>query len=90
MPLYVYRCDACGREVEELQKMGADDPPSIESCPSGGPCAMSKAITSAGFKFVGEGWGGWRETGPGIIQRNTPGKKASLAPKKKRVADDAV
>ena len=51
---------------------------------------MSKAITSAGFKFVGEGWGGWRETGPGIIQRNTPGKKASLAPKKKRVADDAV
>ncbi|RMG93849.1 MAG: zinc ribbon domain-containing protein [Deltaproteobacteria bacterium] len=52
MPIYAYKCQACGAEEEHLQKVS--DPP-VEQCAScGGP--LVKQITGTSFKLVGGGW----------------------------------
>ena len=56
MPIYEYRCQACGHELEALQKM-SDDP--LMDCPACGKAELSKLISAAGFRLKG---GGWYET----------------------------
>jgi putative FmdB family regulatory protein len=56
MPIYEYRCDACGHELEILQKM-SDEP--LQECPDCGKKALKKLISAAGFRLKG---GGWYET----------------------------
>lgn len=56
MPIYEYRCEACGHEMEVLQKM-SDAP--VTACPSCEKSAMKKLISAAGFRLKG---GGWYET----------------------------
>jgi putative FmdB family regulatory protein len=52
MPLYEYRCEACGHQFEVIQKF-SDDP--IAVCPKcGGPVA--KLLSSPAFQFKGTGW----------------------------------
>jgi putative FmdB family regulatory protein len=53
MPIYEYRCQACGFEKEFLQKL-SEAP--ITDCPSCGQSAMSKLISAAGFQLKGTGW----------------------------------
>ena len=53
MPIYEYRCRACGFEKEYLQKH-ADAP--IEVCERCGQAAMSKLLSAAGFQLKGSGW----------------------------------
>jgi putative FmdB family regulatory protein len=53
MPIYEYRCQACGFEKEFLQKL-SDAP--ISECPSCGKAAMSKLVSAAGFQLKGTGW----------------------------------
>jgi len=53
MPIYEYRCQACGFEKEFLQKL-SDAP--ISECPSCGKTAMSKLVSAAGFQLKGTGW----------------------------------
>ncbi|MDE1990772.1 MAG: zinc ribbon domain-containing protein [Betaproteobacteria bacterium] len=53
MPLYEFRCQACGHEIEVLQKIS--DPPR-KDCPSCGESALVKKITAAGFQLKGTGW----------------------------------
>ncbi len=56
MPFYEYRCDACGHELEALQKM-SDAP--LKECPECGESALVKLVSAAGFRLKG---GGWYET----------------------------
>jgi len=56
MPIYEYRCDDCGHELEALQKMS--DAPCTE-CPACGEPTLKKLISAAGFRLKG---GGWYET----------------------------
>ncbi|MCF6354334.1 MAG: zinc ribbon domain-containing protein [Candidatus Polarisedimenticolaceae bacterium] len=56
MPIYEYRCDDCGHELEVLQKMS--DAPRTE-CPACGEPTLKKLISAAGFRLKG---GGWYET----------------------------
>jgi putative FmdB family regulatory protein len=56
MPIYEYRCDECGHELEALQKM-SDAP--LTDCPECGAAALKKLISAAGFRLKG---GGWYET----------------------------
>lgn len=56
MPIYEYRCGACGHEMELLQKI-ADEP--LLKCPSCGEEGLRKLISAVGFRFKG---GGWYET----------------------------
>lgn len=53
MPIYAYRCSACGHAKDVLQKM-SDAP--LSTCPSCGAEAFSKQVTAAGFQLKGSGW----------------------------------
>jgi putative FmdB family regulatory protein len=53
MPIYEYRCEACGHELEALQKM-SDAP--LEICPECSQSALKKALSVAGFRLKGSGW----------------------------------
>jgi putative FmdB family regulatory protein len=56
MPFYEYRCDACGHELEAMQKM-SDAP--LVACPACGKPELKRLISAAGFRLKG---GGWYET----------------------------
>ncbi|UTF60365.1 zinc ribbon domain-containing protein [Gilvimarinus sp. DA14] len=56
MPIYEYRCEACGHEMEALQKM-SDAP--LTDCPKCQQAELVKKISAAGFRLKG---GGWYET----------------------------
>lgn len=53
MPIYAYRCAACGHAKDVLQKM-SDAP--LTTCPACGAEAFSKQVTAAGFQLKGSGW----------------------------------
>lgn len=53
MPIYEYRCDACGHELEKIQKM-AD--PALTECPQCGKSTLKKLVSASGFKLKGTGW----------------------------------
>ena len=53
MAIYEYRCHACGREHEALQK--ASEPPLVD-CPSCGKPGLQKKLSAAGFQLKGSGW----------------------------------
>lgn len=52
MPLYVYRCDSCGHEVERLQRFS--DPPLTTCDRCGG--SLEKVLFPPGLQFKGTGW----------------------------------
>ncbi len=53
MPIYEYACEACGHEMEAMQKM-SDDP--LKACPSCGEERLKKLISASGFRLKGSGW----------------------------------
>ena len=53
MPIYAYKCSACGHAKDVLQKM-SDAP--LTDCPACGAAAFSKQVTAAGFQLKGSGW----------------------------------
>jgi putative FmdB family regulatory protein len=53
MPIYEYRCSACGHKLESLQKLS--DPPLV-TCPSCGQQTLTKLLSAAGFQLKGSGW----------------------------------
>ena len=77
MPIYAYRCEQCGHQLELLQKI-ADAPPA--ECPECGGMSLRKQLTAAGFRLKG---GGWYETDfKGDGKRNVAGdREASGKPK---------
>ncbi|MGN7875753.1 FmdB family zinc ribbon protein [Roseateles sp. 22389] len=53
MPIYAYRCGACGHAKDVLQKL-SDAPLTV--CPACGAESFSKQVTAAGFQLKGSGW----------------------------------
>ncbi|HWZ46977.1 MAG TPA: FmdB family zinc ribbon protein [Herbaspirillum sp.] len=53
MPIYAYRCEACGFAKDVLQKMSDD---TLTVCPSCEQDAFRKQVTAAGFQLKGSGW----------------------------------
>lgn len=53
MPIYAYRCSACGHAKDVLQKL-SDAP--LTTCPSCGADTFGKQVTAAGFQLKGSGW----------------------------------
>ncbi len=53
MPLYVYRCDNCGVQIERRQ--GFDDP-ALKKCPECGENELRKLYTPVGIVFKGPGF----------------------------------
>ncbi|MBC7955287.1 MAG: zinc ribbon domain-containing protein [Cytophagales bacterium] len=53
MPIYAYRCEACGHAKDVLQKISD---PVLTDCPACGASAFKKQVTAAGFQLKGSGW----------------------------------
>ena len=53
MPIYEYRCEACGHQQEFLQKVSD---PTLTVCPACGKATFAKMLTAAGFQLKGSGW----------------------------------
>jgi putative FmdB family regulatory protein len=53
MPIYEYRCDACGHQEEHLQKI-SERP--LATCPACGKRSYKKQLSAAGFQLKGSGW----------------------------------
>jgi len=53
MPIYAYRCAACGHAKDVLQKISD---PQLTTCPACGAESFQKQVTAAGFQLKGSGW----------------------------------
>jgi len=53
MPIYEYRCSACGHELETLQKLS--EAPLLK-CPACAKDTLTKLLSAAGFQLKGSGW----------------------------------
>lgn len=53
MPIYEYRCQDCGHELEKLQRMS--DAPLVD-CPACEKPGLKKLISAAAFRLKGSGW----------------------------------
>jgi putative FmdB family regulatory protein len=53
MPIYAYRCDACGHRKDVLQKMSD---PLLTICPSCGEASFAKQLSAPAFQLKGSGW----------------------------------
>jgi putative FmdB family regulatory protein len=81
MPIYEYRCAACGHELEALQRL-ADAP--LKDCPACGQSQLHKLVSAAGFRLKGSGWYATdfknRSQPAGKKDNGTSGKTESAAP----------
>jgi putative FmdB family regulatory protein len=53
MPIYEYRCQACGHQEEFLQRVSE---PLITVCPVCHKPTFQKLLSAAGFQLKGSGW----------------------------------
>jgi putative FmdB family regulatory protein len=54
MPLYEYRCEACGQSEEKLESLSA---PEVHACPAcGAEIGMKRQLSVAAFSLAGGGW----------------------------------
>ena len=80
MPIYAYKCSACGHAKDVLQKI-SDAP--LSDCPECGQSTFSKQVTAAGFQLKGSGWyvTDFRGNGSGgAAPTSTPAPSDSAAP----------
>ncbi|MBP1626618.1 MAG: regulatory protein, FmdB family [Holophagaceae bacterium] len=74
MPLYEYRCEACGGNEEKLQSISA---PSEHDCPRCGASAgMKRQLSVTAFSLSG---GGWYAQGYGS-EKGAASKESAPAP----------
>lgn len=78
MPIYAYKCSACGHAKDVLQKL-SDQPLSV--CPACGQSTFSKQVTAAGFQLKGSGWyvTDFRNNGGGTAKTSEPSPATSSA-----------
>ena len=53
MPIYEYRCEACGHELEALQKISDE---ALLVCSDCTQPALKKLLSAGGFRLKGSGW----------------------------------
>lgn len=53
MPIYAYKCSACGHADDVMQKISAAP---LTTCPKCGAESFSKQLTAPGFALKGSGW----------------------------------
>ena len=54
MPVYEYRCDACGKDLEAIQKFSDAPLTDCEGC--GEKATLKKLISKSSFALKGSGW----------------------------------
>jgi len=53
MPIYEYRCQACGAQLEKLQKLSD---PLLTECPECSRETLVKLVSASSFRLKGSGW----------------------------------
>lgn len=53
MPIYAYKCAACGHEQDVMQKVSEA---ALTTCPACGQEKYAKQLTAAGFQLKGSGY----------------------------------
>jgi putative FmdB family regulatory protein len=53
MPIYEYRCDACGHELDALQKISDAQ---LVDCPECDASKLRRLISKPSFRLKGSGW----------------------------------
>ncbi len=74
MPVYEYRCNKCGHEFEEFQRI-TEDP--IRKCPKCGKQTVERLISKTSFVLKGSGWYATdygRKSSPESSTTSTPAK----------------
>jgi putative FmdB family regulatory protein len=84
MPIYAYKCDACGHAKDVLQKMSD---PQLTDCPSCGQASFKKQLTAAGFQLKGTGWyvtdfreGGAKNSAPAVDAKSDAAESVATTP----------
>ena len=83
MPIYAYKCNACGHAKDVLQKMSD---PQLTDCPSCGQATFKKQLTAAGFQLKGTGWyvtdfreGGGKNSAPAVDAKSGDASASTTA-----------
>ena len=53
MPIYEYKCQSCGHELEKLQRMNDER---LKECPDCGKAELHRLVSAAAFRLKGAGW----------------------------------
>jgi putative FmdB family regulatory protein len=53
MPIYEYRCAACGHDLEALQRMSEAH---LRKCPECGMSQFKRLVSASRFRLKGSGW----------------------------------
>ena len=53
MPIYAYKCQACGHQFDKIQRISDA---ALTDCPQCNQPELKKQITAAAFKLTGTGW----------------------------------
>jgi putative FmdB family regulatory protein len=53
MPIYAFKCNACGHTFDRLQKLSDPDP---KVCPVCGEEQVQRQVTAPSFRLAGSGW----------------------------------
>ena len=53
MPIYAYKCNACGHAFDRLQKLSDPEP---AACPACGVAQVQRQVTAPAFRLAGSGW----------------------------------
>jgi putative FmdB family regulatory protein len=77
MPLYEYRCEACGRPEERLESLSA---PVVHACGACGAAeGMKRQLSVAAFSLSGGGW--YKGAASEPAASTSPSPAAAEAPK---------
>ena len=75
MPLYEYRCEACGQPEEKLESLSA---PEAHACPAcGATLGMKRQVSVAAFALAGGGWYKGAASEPKAAEAKTTESKAT-------------
>ncbi|MBM4352475.1 MAG: zinc ribbon domain-containing protein [Deltaproteobacteria bacterium] len=53
MPIYEYRCNACGRDFEQWRRITDDSRPACSAC---GSLDVHRQVSMSSFQLKGSGW----------------------------------
>jgi putative FmdB family regulatory protein len=86
MPIYEYRCAACGHKLEALQKF-TEAP--LSECPVCGKSSLSKLVSVAGFQLKGSGWYAtdFKNSGAKPAAKSDAGKDGESKPAEAKKSD---
>ena len=80
MPIYEYRCEECGHELDVLQKVSE---PALTDCPECESSSLRKLISAPNFRLKGSGWYETDFKGDKDNKRNLHGSDSEAKPEAK-------